>query len=57
VGKGTSPEDSGYEAFFRAENVSAGQICRSAGIPGLKNLDGTIFADMRADASPGARRT
>ena len=50
VNKGASPEESGYEAFFRAENVSAGQICKSAGL-NLKNLDGAIFADLRADAT------
>jgi hypothetical protein len=49
VNKGTGLDDSGYEAFFQAENVSAEQICRSAGLK-LKNLDGAIFADLRADA-------
>ncbi len=49
VNKGASVDSSGYEAFFRAENVSARQICESAGVA-LKSVDGAIFADFRAEA-------
>jgi hypothetical protein len=49
VTKGQGLEDVGYDASFSAENVSAEKLCKLAGL-GLKNIQGTIYAKLRAEA-------
>jgi hypothetical protein len=48
IEKGSPLEEAGYQAEFRAENVSAAEIIAQSGLP-VKGVEGTIFAETKAD--------